>query len=286
MHNNVKAKIKGHNTEIYENIGIKQGDAISPRLFNIYINELPTAIHDSEDQNNIIVLWNRLIKCLLYADDLALFSTTAEGINKQLQKLHEFCKELELTVSIEKTETMYIHQNNKEDIDTKLPSIKYQDKTLNYVKHFKYVGITLTHDGTFDAHINKAIDKAITATRILKSKIYRLGINSPLQMKITLFKAYVQPILMYGMELINPTKDQYKKLNKVTEDYTRWILGSSPKSQTLATLTLGDFKLIEFDIHKQQVNYLYTLLHRHKENITSIALRQIIENHEHPMNKN
>ena len=93
---------------------------------------------------------------------------------------------------------------------------------------------------------------------------------------------------MYGIEVINPNVDQLKKMDKITADYARWILGTSPHSQTIATLTtltLCDFKPIKYDIMKQQINYLYTILHRHKDNITNVALEHIKDDPKHPMHE-
>ena len=74
-------------------------------------------------------------------------------------------------------------------------------------------------------------------------------------------------------------------MDKITADYARWILGTSPHSQTIATLTLCDFKPIKYDIMKQQINYLYTILHRHKDNITNVALEHIKDDPKHPMHE-
>ena len=76
--------------------------------------------------------------------------------------------------------------------------------------------------------------------------------------------------MMYGIEVINPNTEQLKKMDKITADYARWILGTSPHSQTIATLTTCDLKPIKYDIMKQQINYFYTIIHRHKDNITNI----------------
>ena len=132
------------------------------KLFNIYINQLPNAIHpnhgtiDLQDTDPITIR-KRLIKCLLYADDLVLFSTTAEGLNKQLQNLHDYCVSLDLEVSIAKTEAMYIKSRKSQaESNTNLPRISYNGQPIAYADTFKYVGITISHDGKYEigrAHV-------------------------------------------------------------------------------------------------------------------------------------
>ena len=57
--------------------GLKQGDILSPMLFNIYINDLPEIFDQPCDP---VSLGNRNISCLLYADDLVIISKTATGL--------------------------------------------------------------------------------------------------------------------------------------------------------------------------------------------------------------
>ena len=49
------------------------------------------------------LLLRALVPLLLYADDLILMSTTAAGLQKQLDALASFCKSRELTVNLNKT---------------------------------------------------------------------------------------------------------------------------------------------------------------------------------------
>ena len=55
-------------------IGGKQGDCLSRILFNLYINDLPTAL--TFDGNDPITIENTPINCLKYADDLVIMSTS------------------------------------------------------------------------------------------------------------------------------------------------------------------------------------------------------------------
>ena len=56
---------------------------LSPMLFNIFIND----VGDAFSENDVPVLHNSSISHLLYADDLLLLSTTAEGLHHNINKV-------------------------------------------------------------------------------------------------------------------------------------------------------------------------------------------------------
>ena len=49
--------------------GVKQGDILSPTLFNLYLHDLPEQF---ETVNDPVCLDGRAIDCLLYAEDLTI----------------------------------------------------------------------------------------------------------------------------------------------------------------------------------------------------------------------
>ena len=56
--------------------GVHQGNVLSPLLFNVFIND----IGDAFTENDVPVLQSSSVSHLLYADDLLLLSTTADGL--------------------------------------------------------------------------------------------------------------------------------------------------------------------------------------------------------------
>ena len=103
MYRDSKSAVKidgGHSEYFNIDTGVKQGDSLSPTLFNIYINEMPDLfLHNSCSP---LTLDSSTIGSLLFADDLLLLSETKEGLQNSLDKLSEFCDKWKFTVNSKK----------------------------------------------------------------------------------------------------------------------------------------------------------------------------------------
>ena len=76
--------------------GVRQGDVMSPNLFNIYINDLPSIFNGDNDSPKLQDLY---VHCLMYADDLVLMSLSEVGLQNKLNILNVYCKEWDLEVN-------------------------------------------------------------------------------------------------------------------------------------------------------------------------------------------
>ena len=86
--------------------GVKQGCMLSPTLFNRYLSDLPQFLNSSSSTDILLDDSERPINCLLYADNLVIFSRSANGLQTLLNKLESYCEKTELTVNLEKTKVM------------------------------------------------------------------------------------------------------------------------------------------------------------------------------------
>ena len=91
MYQNSFSRVKCKNT-LTDHIAVKQGvhhgSVLSPLLFNIFINDIGnTLLVDAAP-----VVYDAKVNHLLYADDLVLLSTSEEGLQRNIDKIHEYCK--------------------------------------------------------------------------------------------------------------------------------------------------------------------------------------------------
>ena len=91
----------------------------------------------ADGMTDMVKLNRTLIRCLLYADDLLLFSTSATGLQRQLDALKRYCDEWGLEVNAPKTEYLYAKKGDRSGVG----ELRYGEKVLFECKLFEYVGV-------------------------------------------------------------------------------------------------------------------------------------------------
>ncbi len=106
----------------------------------------------------------KLINCLLYADDIALVSSTEEGLQHCIDRLHSYCKTWNLTINIKKTKVLIF---NKCGRIMKNNVFNIENEKLQVVKEMKYLGIVFNSNCIFRT----------TNMKTLKTKVLKLCLD-------------------------------------------------------------------------------------------------------------
>ena len=148
------------------------------------------------------------INALAYADDIVLLSTSKEGLQRSIDITEKFCQTWRLKINHSKTKTMVFSRGNKM-INT---SFNINGETLENVKEFKYLGITIHKKScSFTPTLKYFRLKATRALYALRNKINFN--NIPIKVALKLFDAIIKPILLYGSEVWEPF---------INQDDTKW----------------------------------------------------------------
>jgi hypothetical protein len=88
---------------------LKQGDALSPLLFNLILEYAIRKVHE----NQVGLKLNGTHQLLAYADDVTLLGDNIDTIRKNTETLTDANKETGLEINVEKTKYMLLsrHQN-------------------------------------------------------------------------------------------------------------------------------------------------------------------------------
>ncbi len=192
-------------TEFFpSDLGVRQGDGLSPTLFNIFINDLAKEF-ESPDCHPASI--NGIhVGCLLYADDLLILSETENGLRNGLSLLSDFSKRWSLTINVKKSKVLVFHKKA-----LVCDPFEVNGQSLEIVKSYRYLGVVISSSGSFHSGINDLSSKALKCSFLLKRKLLQ-NLNVPVDIYLNCFDTLVKPVLLYcsevwGQELVHDRKD-------------------------------------------------------------------------------
>ena len=210
--------------------GVRQGCMLSPFLFSFFINELIIELTNSNYHG--IQLSPDLIElfCLLFADDVALFSDSIIGLQRLLNKLELYCDRWNMSVNLDKSKVVVFKGGGHLSKNEKW---SYGGEVVQTVSYYKYLGILMS------CRLNWSMATKLLAQQAKKSffayykSIKRLG---PLSYDIyfKIFDSAILPILTYGAEVWGFQK--YEHLERIQYLACRVFLGVSPKAPNNSVL--------------------------------------------------
>lgn len=207
MYKNIKSCVRINSTcsnFFTSNIGVRQGENLSPLLFSIFLNDLHN--YFAEDVNlqgvtiandqNLNELYNFLkIYILLYADDTVILSENEQDFQNALNMYVNYCEQWKLTINFSKTKIVIFSKGVLRNGYT----FTMKNEMIEIVDEFKYLGVVFSRSGSF---LNAKKHIASQATRAMYSLIRNVNrLDLPIDMQIDLFNKAVKPILLFGAEI-------------------------------------------------------------------------------------
>jgi len=204
--------------------GVKQGDVISPLLFNIMIDWILRSSVDNIKEEGVKVIPRKSSRYPAsyvtdrgFADDLAATSTTAQGLQKLITAISTTSLAANLKMNVKKTKVMYDDSYSPDHVFT------LDGNSLEAVEEYKYLGSYITKDNNINRDIDIRIGKAYGSFSGLDSIWRDKKISAKTKMKI--YRCSVRSTLTYACETWALTKRQEKRLLVCDRQFIRKILG-------------------------------------------------------------
>ena len=175
--------------------GVPQGSVIGPLFFILYVNDIQLAVTGANTQ--------------LYADDTVVYAAgeSAEIAKRKLQpamnQFSAWCKSNKLTLNASKTKLMLFGTRYKvrKARDT---IIEIENKPLQIVPSYKYLGFTLDTTLSFNHHVN-TVSSMVSYKANLLAKI-RKFLTEPVAIKV--YKSMILPYFDYGDVIYNSASQE------------------------------------------------------------------------------
>nr|XP_016853653.1 PREDICTED: uncharacterized protein LOC107983669 [Anolis carolinensis] len=192
-------------------------------------------------------LAGRHISILLYADDAALISRTPIGLKRALKSLAQYCREDQLQLNYHKTKIMVFAKRPK------LHHWNIDDKKIEQVPCFKYLGVVFHSSGSRKAHGGYVAENAYRSSSAILKYLRSKGGGQFIPAALKLFEAKSMAQLLYGAQ-IGPFSD-FAPLETVQSKFLRSAL-QVPKCVCNAILRLETgFLRVEARVWMVILNY-------------------------------
>ena len=130
----------------------------------------------------------------MYADDIIVFATSPEALQKLLDCVNTFCDKWNMTIKIK----VYYILNEKKNKRNEKDFFTIGTTELENVTEYTYLGLKINAAGSFQNSLDMLSEKANRAKFALNNKAKLKQI--PVKIALRLFDAVVLPIMTYGPE--------------------------------------------------------------------------------------
>lgn len=205
--------------------GLRQGGILSPYLFNVYIDKLSSQLNSLQVGCTIN---NHTINNLCYADDMALLSPSAKGLQRLIDTCYDYASSHDIIFNETKTQCMSIIPRYLRHIDN--PAITLGIHRLQFVNEFPYLGHIITNNLNDNTDIEHKRRKLCALGNMICRRFAFCNVDT----KIVLFRAYFYSI--YGSSLWSHyTQEQWRRIKVVHNDILR-RLTHTPRFHSASTM--------------------------------------------------
>ena len=187
---------------------------------------------EDKERENDITMVVRHCDIRLFADDTCLFITVdnrekaAAQINSDLNRISQWATDWLIDFNPTKTKEMIISYKS----DThEHPHITFDNHVVSQVVNHCHLGITLSQNLKWSAHIDNVVAKAFKRIDMMRGLMFKLDRHS----LETIYLSFIRPCLEYGDVLLTNASDvDLAKLDSVQKEALRIVVGATARCNT------------------------------------------------------
>jgi hypothetical protein len=266
-----RVKWKGELSNTYPVLqGVSQGGILSTHLYKIFVQDL---LSELEENSLGYHLGNVYIGTPTCADDVAIIERDSNNLQIMINVISRYAKQHHYKINPLKTR---IHDCSKH------PSVDecWEMNGIDIKPSYSAVHLGVTRSGIKEVELN--IEERIKCARRTQYGLLRTGFHGtngidPIT-AYQIYKSYVLPRLLYGLEILPLTRTQINLLEGFHRKSIRYMQ-LLPQRTAVSTvyLLIGAYP-VEAKIHLRQLPLLYSLLSCHNGKIKEVVSRQISVN--------
>ena len=251
------------------NQGVKQGGILSTHLYKTYIDPLLKILRSKRLG---FYLGTVYIGVPTVADDLAYLSKFKDELQLMLNEAEGFSGRNRFQIHPVKTQVVSlpnIHTNNN-DLKWTLG-----ENVLSLKENTVHLG--LIRSGKKESELN--IKERISLARRTSYSLINTGLHgtnglNP-QTSYVIYKAYVIPRLLYGLEIISLSKSQLSELERYHLNTLRQIQSLPKRTASASVYMLLGALPIEAELQKRQSSLLHSVLTSENQCLQEVVQRQL-----------
>jgi len=196
--------------------GLKEGDALSPLLFNFALEYAVRRVQVNQDGLKL----NGTHQLLAYADDVNILGGSVHTVKENAVALVVATKEIGLEVNADKTKYMIMSTDQNTG---RGHSMKIDNSSIERVEEFKYLGTTLTNQNS----IQKEIKSRSKLGNACYYSVQNLLSSSLLfkNLKIKIYRTMILPFVLYGCKTWSLILREERKLRVFENRVLRTVFG-------------------------------------------------------------
>ena len=253
--------------------GVRQGGILSTDLYKIYVNPLLNSLQEANIGSSIGNVRCAASAC---ADDICLCAEQDEEAQLLLDMSADFAN-MERYL-LQPTKSVHVKVSHKRKKETCTGTFEMNNAEIPTVTKTTHLGIIRTE--SISGNQKENTDENLRKARRAAYGLFGSGLRGQKGLNIVtivhLYKTYVSPVLLYGLELLLPTTTHMLKLETFQRKFIKEVLQLPDTTANAAVYMITGLLPVEAQIHIKALTLLHNIGQQSEQSIEKqILFRQL-----------